>query len=161
MSDYIMSFPFLREGEDSDELKITIGLRMALVDIFKFWKSVCSIENEAECFRNLWDKIFSIQPNGIKTTATETTMKESKARKLNSEDRGNVRGLQSDISWQSETKITLCWGEGKRGDSTDNPHEAASALLKSLKGAKDCIGSIITVKGHNVEMFSMTLLGTI
>ncbi|KAJ3090457.1 hypothetical protein HK100_007440 [Physocladia obscura] len=85
-------------------------------------------------------------------------MKPSKFRKLATEERSNIRGLQSDISWQSKTGITLCWGEGKPGDWTDNHFKAESALLKSLEGAKDCIDDIIRDYKHNVEIFSMTLL---
>ncbi|KAJ3121877.1 hypothetical protein HK100_012196 [Physocladia obscura] len=141
---YLLSGPILREGESLKN--------------FEFWMDDDITVKEAEYFRNLWDKVFSIRPTGIKTTPTETTMKPSKFRKLNTKERTNIRGLESDVSWQSKTGIILCWGEGQPGDWTDNRLEAESAL-KSLKGAKDCIDDIIRDYGHNVEIFSMTLLG--
>ncbi|KAI8832995.1 hypothetical protein BJ741DRAFT_613438 [Chytriomyces cf. hyalinus JEL632] len=156
----ISLLPVLRAGEELDEVPIVKGLRKAIALIFELWSKGCSVESEAEYFRRIWDILFWIEPDGIRTTATETTMKPSKLRKLNTEDRANVRGRQSDVSWQSVTGVTLCWGEGKPGDSTDNRLEAESAILKTLKGAKDCIDSIITEQGHNVEMFSITVLGT-
>ncbi|KAJ3242031.1 hypothetical protein HDU77_010908 [Chytriomyces hyalinus] len=117
----ILSLPIiLCTGEELEELPIVIGLRQALGQIFEFWAKGLSVDNEAEYFRNLWDRIFRIHPEGIQTAATETTMRASKSQKLNTEDRANVRGLQLDISWQSETGVMLCWGEGKPGNSTDN-----------------------------------------
>ncbi|KAJ3219456.1 hypothetical protein HDU81_000325, partial [Chytriomyces hyalinus] len=154
----ILTAPILRPGEVLKHAKIVTGLRMALMRIFEFWDNNVPVRNEAEYLRNMWNMIFSIHPLGISTTASETTMKASKACKLNTEDRMNVRGLQSDISWETRTGITLCWGEGKVGDATENISEAESASVKCLKGAKDCIDYVIKEYGQNVEIFSMTLL---
>ncbi|KAJ3105557.1 hypothetical protein HK100_003849 [Physocladia obscura] len=123
----------------------------------ELWLERDVVRTEADLFRQIWEKIFSVRPSVIVTTSPETTMRASKFRKLNTQDKKNIRGLQSDLSWEIGG-ITLCWAEGKKGDWVSNHLQANSAFLKAAKGSKDCIDYIQTHYSHNVEVFFSTLL---
>ncbi|KAI9328154.1 hypothetical protein BDR26DRAFT_874432 [Obelidium mucronatum] len=157
---HLLQLPLLREGEmPAKRYKMTIELRTAFISILKFWKDNKKVESEADYFQKMWNLIFAIAPATIETTSSETSMKASKYRKLCNEAKLNIRALQTDISWQTRTGITLAWAEGKKEGSTENHKEGDNAHLKSLKGAKDCCDFIILNHKHKVEVFSVTLLG--